>query len=151
MGYYINIINHYVLIPNDQKDAALTTLKAMAENTDQMGGGGHTIGSPEVVKQWFSWVDMNQLADADTLIKAFDAWRYTFSENDDGTAIVLDYFDGEKLGDDAFLWETMAPFIKNGGFLEVHGEEGEFWRWKFNDGNFREVELQLTEVPYQRV
>ena len=144
MGYYINIINHYVLIPNDQKVEALKAIKAMAGNTDQMGGGGHTIGSPEVVKQWFSWVDMNQLADADTLIKAFNAWRYVFSENDDG--VFLDWFEGEKLGDDDFLWNTMAPFIKDGGFIEVHGEDNFYWRWKFNDGKCREVELHLTEI-----
>ena len=65
------------------------------------------------------------------------------SENDDG--VVLDYFNGEKLGDDALLWETMAPFIKDGGFIEVHGEDA-YWRWKFNDGQFQEVELRLVEV-----
>ena len=141
MGYCINITDHYVLIPNDQKDAALTALKAMAENTDQMGGGGYSGG--EVVQRWFSWVDMKQLANAKTVVEAFNAWRYEFVEHDDG--IVLEYFNGEKLGDDTFLWETMAPFIKGGGFIEVHGEDG-FWRWKFNDGQFREVELRLTEV-----
>jgi hypothetical protein len=143
MGYYINIIDHNVLIPNDQKAAALDAIKAMTTVTNKMGGGGHTVGSPEVVKQWFSWVDMEQLANADTLIKAFNAWRYTFSEN--GYGVFLDYFNGEKLGDDAFLWETMAPFIKDGGFIEVHGEDG-FWRWKFNNGQFQDVELRLTEV-----
>jgi len=147
MGYYINIVDSNVVIPNDQKVSALKALKAMATSTNKMGGGGYTGG--EVVERWFSWVDMRQLADADTLIDALDAWRYEFIACDDG--VVLQNFNGEKLGDDAFLWETLAPFIKGGGFIEVHGEEGEFWRWKFNDGNFREVELQLTEVPYQRV
>ena len=143
MGYCINITNHNILIPNDQKAAALDSIKAMATFSNKMGGGGHTVGSPEVIKQWFSWVDMEQLANADTLIKAFDAWRYTFSENDNGA--VLDYFNGEKLGDDALLWETMAPFIKGGGFIEVHGEDM-FWLWKFNDGQCQEVELRLTEI-----
>jgi len=144
MGYYINITDHYVLIPNDQKDAALTALKAMAENTDQMGGGGgRTVDSSEV-QRWFSWVDMKKLANAKTVVEAFNAWRYEFSENDDG--VFLDYFNGEKLGDDAFLWETMAPFIKDGGFIEVHGEENEYWRWKFNDGEYQEVQLRLVEI-----
>ena len=57
----------------------------------------------------------------------------------------MEYFNGEKLGDDAFLWETMSPFI-NDGRIEVHGEEGEFWRWKFKDGTYNEVQLQLVEV-----
>ena len=141
MGYYINVIDHDVLIPNDQKATALDAIKAMATSTNKMGGGGYTGG--EVVERWFSWVDMHQLADAHTLVDAFDAWRYIFTETDDG--VRLEYFNGEKLGDDAFLWETMAPFI-NDGFIQVHGEEGEFWRWKFHDGQFQEVELRLTEV-----
>jgi len=40
----------------------------------------------------------------------------------------------------------MAPFIKDGGFIEVHGEDNFYWRWKFNDGKCREVELHLTEI-----
>jgi len=148
MGYYINIVDHDVVIPTDRMASALHELKAMAMRKDQMGGGGFT-GVGEPVEQWFSWVDMQQLANAETLIEAFDAWRYDFVKYDDG--VILENFEGEKLGDDAFLWETLAPFIKGGGFIEVHGEEREFWRWKFNDGNFQEVELQLTEVPYQRV
>jgi len=141
MGYYITVTDQYVLIPNDQKVEALKALKAMATKTDQMGGGGYSGG--EVIERWFSWVDMKQLANATTVVEAFNAWRYVFSENDDG--VVLDYFNGEKLGDDALLWETMAPFIKDGGFIEVHGEDA-FWRWKFNDGQFQDVELRLTEV-----
>ena len=141
MGYYINVVNHDVLIPNDKKVAALDAIKAMATSTNKMGGGGYTGG--EVVERWFSWVDMTQLANADTLVEAFDAWRYIFTETDEG--VRLEYFNGEKLGDDAFLWETMSPFI-NDGSIEVHGEEGEFWRWKFKDGTYNEVQLRLVEV-----
>ena len=143
MGYYINIVDHDVVIPTDRMASALHELKAMAMNKDKMGGGGFT-GVGEPVEQWFSWVDMQQLANAETLIEAFDAWRYDFVKYNDG--VVLENFEGEKLGDDAFLWETLAPFIKDGGFMEVHGEDQYYWRWKFNDGKFREVELRLTEV-----
>ena len=73
MGYYINVVNHDGLIPNDKKVAALDAIKAMATSTNKMGGGGYTGG--EVVERWFSWVDMTQLANADTLVEAFDAWR----------------------------------------------------------------------------
>ena len=148
MGYHITIFEHDVIIPTDRMASALHELKAMAMNKDKMGGGGFT-GVGEPVEQWFSWVDMQQLANAETLVEAFNAWRYDFVNSDDG--VVLENFEGEKLGDDAFLWETLAPFIKDGGFMEVHGEDNDYWRWKFNDGKFREVELQLTEVPYQRV
>jgi len=143
MGYHITIFEHDVIIPTDRMASALHELKAMAMHKNKMGGGGFT-GAGKPVEQWFSWVDMQQLANAETLIEAFDAWRYEFVKYDDG--IILENFNGEKLGDDAFLWETLAPFIKDDGFIEVHGEDNYFWRWKFNDGKFQEVELRLTEV-----
>jgi len=143
MGYYINVVDHDVVIPTDRMASALHELKAMAIHKNKMGGGGFTgVGKP--VEQWFSWVDMQQLANAETLVEALEAWRYNFVNSNDG--VVFEYFEGEKLGDDAFLWETLAPFINDGGFIEVHGEDHYFWRWKFNDGKFQEVELRLTEV-----
>ena len=107
-----------------------------------MGGGGYSGGG--IVERWFSWVNMNELANAETLVEAFDAWRYVFTENEDGVS--LDYFNGEKLGDDDFLWGTMAPFIQDGGYITVIGEDDSFWRWKFNNGVYEEVELRLMEV-----
>jgi len=142
MGYCIDVVDHYILIPTEQKAAALEAIKAMAVHDNKMGGGRYSGG--DTPERWFSWVDMTQLANANTLKEAFDAWRYAFSENDDG--VFLDWFEGEKLGDDDFLWNTMAPFIKDGGFIEVHGEDNFYWRWKFNDGKCREVELHLTEI-----
>ena len=142
MGYCIDVVDHYILIPTEQKAAALEAIKAMAVHDNKMGGGRYSGG--DTPERWFSWVDMQQLANAETLIEAFDAWRYDFVKYDDG--VVLENFEGEKLGADAFLWETLAPFIKDGGFMEVHGEDQYYWRWKFNDGKFREVELRLTEV-----
>jgi len=142
MGYCITVKECNVFIPNDQKVVALKTLKSTAANTDRMGGGGYTGG--EVVERWFAWIDMKKLANANTLVEAFDAWRYIFTEDEDG--VRLEYFHGEKLGDDVFLWETMAPFIQDGGYITVIGEDDTFWRWKFNNGICEEVELRLMEV-----
>ena len=42
------------------------------------------------------------------------------------------YFDGEKLGDDAILFEAIAPYVKKGSFIEMNGEDGCIWQWQFN-------------------
>jgi len=60
---------------------------------------------------------------------------------DDAGNFVIEYFDGEKWGDDEILFDTIAPFIdggEHGGLITVHGEENEKWRYVFENGDMRE-------------
>lgn len=42
--------------------------------------------------------------------------------------------EGSKLGDLEDLFQVIAPFVENDCFVAGRGEEGELWRWVFEDG-----------------
>lgn len=48
----------------------------------------------------------------------------------DGSAWWLSY--GEKAGDEALLFEALAPFLAPGSYLNWVGEAGEHWQWYFD-------------------
>lgn len=66
----------------------------------------------------------------------------------DGNIIDLD-FTGEKLWDHEKMCEQIAPFVEDGSYIEMHGEDGAMWRWVFQNGAFHEIEANITwpEVP----
>lgn len=42
-------------------------------------------------------------------------------------------FIGEELGDDQKVFEILSPFM-NDGYIEMMGEDGDIWRWVFENG-----------------
>ena len=45
------------------------------------------------------------------------------------------YFDGCDMPDDEELCRALAPFMREGSFLEFCDGLGNLWRWVFNNGN----------------
>jgi len=74
-----------------------------------------------------------------------EEWSYPIEEDkkDDTLFRVID-FEGCKEGDDALLWEALAPVIDSGSYIENKGEDGALWRWKFNDGDFEEKYADIS-------
>ena len=73
-------------------------------------------------------------------------WRWDIEENDRTGAVTDIWFAGEKLGDDETLFQAIAPWVKDGSFIEMMGEDGAFWKWVFQDG---EVTTQYGTVVYE--
>jgi len=44
------------------------------------------------------------------------------------------YFDGSDMGDDEALYRSLAPYMRDGSFLEICNEMGNIWRWTYHDG-----------------
>jgi hypothetical protein len=61
----------------------------------------------------------------------------------DGDIADID-FNGEKLGDDGILWECLAPFVEDGSYIEMMGEDNYHWRWAFNEGKVEEKMAVVT-------
>jgi hypothetical protein len=82
----------------------------------------------------FSWV---QCPDGGfkTIKEAIEGWRFECHEHND--EIIIDYFVGEKWGDEEFFLRAIAPFIKD-GVVECLGEDGERWRYLYEEGSVRE-------------
>jgi hypothetical protein len=100
----------------EDEDGALRAVKDLVgkETVKGYGSGPH-----------FAWVD-NGFAKAATLQEALKCWRWNL-DKDYGIE-----FWGEKLGDDQILFDTIAPFVKAGSFIEMDGEDGMKWRWYFD-------------------
>ena len=85
----------------------------------------------------FSWVGTKEFLEASTLNEAFEAWRWNIALDEEGSVVDL-YFEGEKIGDDKILFDAIAPYVKEGSFIEMQGEDGALWRWVFSNGECEE-------------
>ena len=65
---------------------------------------------------------------------------WCFSVIGDGHNVIKVCFDGEKLHTETSTWmEAIAPFVENGSYIEMCGEDGDQWRWVFNNGTMKEI------------
>lgn len=97
-------------------------------------------------RRGFAWVDTQTVLEARTVEEQLHEWRWEIQEDDDGNIIGLS-FTGEKLGEDHLLFQVIAPFVKEDSFIDMHGEDGEQWRWSFDGSTCEELE---PEVTYRR-
>jgi hypothetical protein len=49
------------------------------------------------------------------------------------------FFNGEKLGDDYNLFCAIAPYVENGSYIQMIGEDDDIWKWTFENGKCHEV------------
>ena len=68
---------------------------------------------------------------------------YNFELNAEGDIIGIE-FQGGTLRDDFEMFQKIAPFVRDGSFLEMTGEDGALWRWVFKDGECQEINAVVT-------
>lgn len=110
---------------------ALNAIKKLAGNeTIEDSSGRH-----------YSWVS-GAYAEAESLEEAMEDWRWYPEMDDTGNVIRLE-FNGEKLGDDHILLSAIAPFVDRGE-IEMEGEDGARWLWRFKNGQCVEVTARIV-------
>lgn len=63
-------------------------------------------------------------------------WALEFDDNDNVIGIEhLNSYEGQE----KLLFGAMAPYVKPGSFIEMAGEDGDFWRWYFTGEACKEV------------
>jgi len=129
MGYCMSQIScNGFMIKKANKAKALKAIKNLkGKGTITDSSGRH-----------FSWVRDNEYVSARTLEEALLAWRWEPELDDKGNVFVLNFV-GEKLGDDPLLFDALAPYVENGGELEMQGEDGCHWLWRFMGKKCTEV------------
>lgn len=85
----------------------------------------------------YAWVD-DEFRVSDNIFDCFGYWRWFAEPTSDGSISDL-FFQGEKLGDEDLLFATIAPFVDDGSFIEMDGENGAIWRWVFKNGKVRQI------------
>lgn len=108
----------------EKKQAALQAIKDLkGKGTIEDDNGRH-----------FSWVEDSEFVNAQCLEEALEAWGWYPDTDKEGNIVDLS-FENEKFGDEKILFDTIAPFVEDGSYLQVSSwEERESWRWVFNDG-----------------
>lgn len=120
MGYCMNQRNSSFFMDVKDFPAALKAVQALhGDETINDGGGRH-----------FSWVD-HDFHKQKSLPAILNCWRWHLDLDESMNATDIN-FGGEKLGDDIVVLQAIAPFVKKGSFIEMHGEDGCLWRWIFD-------------------
>jgi hypothetical protein len=145
MGYHMNIHDQDFLLKEGNKGKALAAIKLL--DPDKLGRGGRWEKGKQR-ERWFSWVDTDEYRSANTLEEALVAWGWR-SYVDDGADIGdIDNlaFEGEKKGQDEILFAAIAPFVEEGSYVTMMGEDMDVWRWFFVDGKCFAQYAEMTFV-----
>ena len=125
MGYYIT-----------QSD---TNFKILKENLNDVLESIRALHGQETIRDGinqsrhhFSWVAEN-FYKKETLDEILDDWRYEVEYDNEGNVVNIE-FTGEKLGDDEILFRQIAKFVEHDSYITICGEDGEQWRWVFENG-----------------
>ena len=134
MGYFIDLKDQYFHIKAENVPLVLEEIRGMAKDV-KMGGGRSTINGR--VTYSFAWADTKIIKSAKSLDEAMEEFRYTPNYDKKGDVDYLDYSES-KIGDEEIMFRRIAPFVESGSYLEYEGEDGERWRWTFNNGEMDE-------------
>jgi hypothetical protein len=122
MGYDVYQRGEHFKIKRKNFDACLQAIKGMGTKD-------------------FAWVSDREVQEATSLKEAFKAWNWDAEV--DRAGIVCIHDDCEKIGDEAQLFQAIAPYVESGCYIEMSGEDGALWRWQFEDGKFFENNATL--------
>lgn len=67
-----------------------------------------------------------------------------YTEIDANDNICKIRYEGDKLGGEKTMFSLLAPYVKSGSFIDICGEDGDQWRWEFNDGKFSEKKAKVS-------
>lgn len=134
MGYCIEMTDSKFGIKKENFEKALKNLKDVfvPENMtcyDYINGKKYPH---------FSWVNTEIVLESTTLGEALEKIRYTPTYNENGDICNVE-FTGEKYGDEEIFFNALAPYIEAGSYLCFEGEDGDTWRWDFNNGKVKYI------------
>ncbi len=125
MGYCVDVTCTGMIIKKKNIKKALAAINAIpVKKESRIGIGG------------YAWV--NHDGKHPDLITALANWRYDAKTQQNGD-ILIEYFQGEKVGDDEVLWTAIAPFIQKDAEVEYHGEDGCQWKYVFDGKTYKEL------------
>ena len=78
------------------------------------------------------------------VIAKIQRFGYIPKLDNDGNIVEID-FEGERLGhDEDVMFNAIAPYVEDGSFIEMVGEDGDRWRWVFKNGECKEIKAKMT-------
>lgn len=104
------------------------------------------MGSLERIPAWLDRGDISDARKTKILHELTILWRWRLvfdGMTGDVNKIEFESSDG-KLGDEDILFNTIAPFVGEGSYIEMVGEDGEMWRWVFDGNTMKHVKPIIT-------
>jgi hypothetical protein len=142
MGYYMEQGHTVFNIKKENEALALQAIKDLMSQSEFAKSATWDNGTVIQVPA-FSWVNTQKVNKASTLDEALRAWRWMPSREDNDEINWIS-FQGEKLGDDFYLFHAIAPFVEDGSYIIMRGEDEAIWKWAFQDGKVRELEGKIV-------
>jgi hypothetical protein len=88
-----------------------------------------------------SWIYSKEIINAQTFKEAMKACRWhvggaggSFGAAERAVEVDIEeiYFEGEKSGNDATIFNVIAPYVESGSYIQMVGEDNSQWRWIFD-------------------
>lgn len=135
MGTYVEIELNCV-VPAAKTAEALAVVNALFE--PRVVSGTDRVWTPN-----YSWVDAPPAGGFADLVEALKAWRYATRLEPNGD-VVIEYFSGQKWGDDEMLYLALAPHLAPGSTIHVRSRNGGHWAYEVGeDGRLIEGMAEL--------
>ena len=131
MDYYVEYFTNEVTFPKEKAKEVLTAINALHEPKlmkSQSTAGTYANGQRIYV--CYSWTENPPPGGFTSLEDAFGAWRFDLYQPND--EVYSFNWIGEKLGDEEFFFNALAPYAK--GKIYARGEDGEEWGYKYKNG-----------------
>jgi len=135
MGYNVEMSLSNVVIPMEKIEGALKAINDLFKPERLKRGGADELGWQGIQTRHYSWVNTPREPFTD-IVEALAKWRYQAGIL--GPGLIVEYFTGEKLGDDSILWTALAPFVRPGAEITLRGEDNDAWKWFFDGKKLRE-------------
>ena len=141
----MNQIDCYFNMKKETFDEALKVTKALITDKakEQYGTTGYVMQKGEITSRHYGFVEEENVARANNFKDAAEAFRWDMWVDDEGD-IYGTMFNGEKYtGSEQTFFNTIAPYVREGSYIEMQGEEGEMWKWYFNGMECMEYQAQI--------
>jgi len=141
MGYYIDLTDAEWEI--SESPEALATIREMPTKYHAIKRGGSSNG-----EKWFSWMNDTEIETTETVQNVFRQLGFD-TESVDGGFKLTGY--SSKTGQEDLFLAVMAPFTKDGSYIEWRGEDGELWKFEIHGGRMFRSESEIiwtNSQPY---
>jgi hypothetical protein len=154
MGYYVQITDCSVFLPKELCDDAYKALCDLNQHDEPKTGGSYggidTLNAsdprPEGMTyhpaRWFSWMDADYPSKCKTLEEVLQEVGFDPYFDADGNLESLLY--DSKTGCEEIFLTALAPFMRGGSYINWRGEEGELYRYEFQEGQMRQLTGNVT-------
>lgn len=134
MGYYIRIDDVDWVVTESPE--ALATVREMPKKYHAIKRGGSSSG-----ERWFSWMNDTDIENAESVESVFNQLGFE-TESTDGGFSIRGY--DSKTGQEDLFLAVIAPFTKNGSYIEWIGEDDAHYRYEVREGRMFTMEAEIV-------